>query len=250
VIRDFAPRVIRDFAPRVIRDIAPRVIRDFAPRVIRDFASQPYPCPPSRAGTGTTTHFGRQKWGGRIRGREDEGEAGGVEHARLGIDGFAEVLGADKWMVAAFFSNDAVNVKAVSRNQTTDIFGSEEEDALDAILLLGLEGKTALAFEEGAGGPGGTPEDAGGIGGGGHGVEVLVEFGGVDFLGFVNGEEQVGGGTHDLGGGVAGKELEASLAKRVDVAFGGMPAATSADTGIERMTDAIHVVGRLGFEGG
>jgi len=117
---------------------------------------------------------------------KDEGEAGGVEHAGLGIDSLAKVLGADKRMVAASFGDDAVNVKAVSRDQTTDIFGSEEEDPLEAILLLGLEGKTALALEERTGGPGGTPEDTGGVGGGGHGVEVLIELGGVDFLGFVD----------------------------------------------------------------
>ena len=62
--------------------------------------------------------------------------------------------------------------------------------------------------------------------------------------------EQVGGGTHDPGVRVTRGELEASLAKRVHVAFGCMPAAAGAETGIEGMSDAIHVVGRLGFEGG
>jgi hypothetical protein len=153
-------------------------------------------------------------------------------------------------MVATAFGDDTVNMSTIGRNQTTDVISGEEKDPLNAILLLGLEGKAALAFEEGARGPGGAPEDTGGIGGGGHGVEVLVELGGVDFLGFVDGEEQVGGGTHDPGVRLAGKELQAGLAKRVDVAFGRIPATTGAETSIEGTADAFHVIGGLRFEGG
>ena len=39
----------------------------------------------------------------------DEGEAGGGEHAGLGVDGFAEVLGADERMVAAMVGKDALH---------------------------------------------------------------------------------------------------------------------------------------------
>jgi hypothetical protein len=153
-------------------------------------------------------------------------------------------------MVAATFGDDTVNMGAVGRNQTTDIISGEEKDTLDAILLLGLEGKTALALKEGTGSPSGTPKDTGGIGGGGHGVEILIELGRVDLLGLIDGEEQVGGGTHDFGVGLTGKELQAGVTKRVHVALGSMPAAARADTGIEGTADAIHVVGGLGFEGG
>ncbi len=153
-------------------------------------------------------------------------------------------------MVAAAFGDDPVNMIAIGRNQAANIVGSEEEDALDTVRLLGLKGHAALTLEEGVGGPGGAPEDAGGVGGGGHGVEVLVELGGIDLLGLVDGEEQVGGGTDDPGIGIAGEELEAGFAQLVHVALGGLPAAARADTGIEGAADALHVVGGLRLEGG
>ena len=81
-----------------------------------------------------------------------------------------------------------------------------------------LEGITALALQKGAGNPGGAPEDAGAILGGGHGVEVLVELGGIDQLGFIDGEEQVGDGTHDPGVLVTGEELEAGFPEFIFIA--------------------------------
>jgi hypothetical protein len=153
-------------------------------------------------------------------------------------------------MVAAPLGNDAVDVKAVGGDEAADVVGGEEEDALDAVLSFGLLGEAALALEEGFGGPGGAPEDAGGVGGGGHGVEVLVELGGGDLLGFVDGEEEVGGGTDDLGGCLAGEELEAGLTEGEEVALGGLPATAGANTGVEGGLDAVHVVEGLGLEGG
>jgi hypothetical protein len=153
-------------------------------------------------------------------------------------------------MVTAAFGDDTVNMLTIGRNQAADIIGGEKEEALETILLLGLKSNTALAFEEGAGSPGSAPEDTGGVGGGGHGVEILVELGRVDLLGFVDGEEQVGSGTNDFSRGVAGKELDTSSAKRVHVTLGGMPATARADTFVERSTDTFHVIGGLWFEGG
>ena len=183
-------------------------------------------------------------------GSYEQGEAGGGEHAGLGVDGLAEILGADAWMVAAMLGNDTVDMQAVSGDELTDIVGGEVEEALDAIALLGLQGNAALALEQGIGGPGGAPEDTCGVGAGGHGVEVLVELEGGHFLGLVDGEEQVGGGANDPGTRFAGEELQAGLAKLVDVALGGSPKMARADTSIEGMADAIHVIESLGLEGG
>ena len=152
--------------------------------------------------------------------RKHEGEAGGVEHAGLGIDGLAKVLGEDEGMVAASFGNDAVDMEAVGRNQAADILGSVKKDALEAILLLSLEGDAPLALEQGAGGPGGTPKNTGGVGGSGHGVEVLVELKRVDLLGLVDGEEKISGGANDPGRRVTGEELEAGFAQQEHIALG------------------------------
>ena len=145
--------------------------------------------------------------------------SGRGEHAGLGVHGFAEILGADEGMVATEFGYDPVNMLTVFGGYATDVFGGVEEDALDTIGFLEAESVAALALEEGAGNPGGAPEDAGGIDGGGHGVEVLVELGGGDQLGFIDGEKQVGGGTHNPGALVAGEELQAGFAKPVFIAF-------------------------------
>ena len=179
-----------------------------------------------------------------------ESEAGGGEHAGFGVDGFAEVLGADTGVVAAVFGDDTLDMQGVGGKDGADIIGGEEEEALEAVLLLGAQGGAALAVEQGIGGPGGAPEDTGGVGAGGHGVEVLVELGNGDFLGFVDGEQQVGSGANDLGTRFAGEELQAGLAELVDIALGGLPQAARADTGIQGKLDAVHVIFRLGFEGG
>src|SRR5512136_2498199 len=100
--------------------------------------------------------------------------------------------------------DDTIDMQAVGRDEAADVIGGEVEE--ESVLLLGLQGDATLTLEQGVGGPGGAPEDAGGVGAGGHGVEVLVELGGGDLLGFVNGEEQVGGGTNDFGAGLAGEE--------------------------------------------
>ena len=71
-----------------------------------------------------------------------------------------------------------------------------------------------------------------------------------DILGFIDREEQVGGGADDIGTRFAGVELEGGLAQLVDVAAGGLPEATRADTGSEGMGDAVHVEDGLGLEGG
>ncbi len=192
--------------------------------------------------------------GGRRGGRFSEGgdqeEAGGVEHARLGVDRFAVVLGANQGMVAAQGVADAVDMQAVGGDQPADIIGGVIEDALEAIHLLVAQGGAAFAFEEGIGGPGRAPENAGGVGAGGHGVEILIELGGQNRLGLIDREEKVGGGPDDLGARFAGEELKAGSPQDVHVALGGLPDAARADAGIERGFDAVHVVGGLGFEGG
>ena len=132
----------------------------------------------------------------------------------------------------------------------TNIIGGKEKDALDAVQFLLTEGITALAFEKGAGNPGGAPENAGGVDGGGHGVEVLVKLGGIDQLGLVDGEKQAGGGADNPGALVAGEELEAGFAEFKFIACLGFPDMAGADTGIERRGDALHIVEGLRFVGG
>ena len=151
---------------------------------------------------------------------KNQGEAGGIEHAGFGVDGFTEVLGADERVVTSLFGNDTVDMKTVGGDEAADIFGGVEEDTLDAIGCLGLQGKGALTLEEGIGGPGGAPEDTGGIGGGGHGVEVLLKLELVDFLGFVDREEEIGSGTDNPGGGITGEKLEAGFTEVVHESLG------------------------------
>jgi hypothetical protein len=149
-------------------------------------------------------------------------------------------------MVTALFANDTVNMDAIGGDEAADIIAGEEENALDAVSLLGVEGETTLALKEGVGGPSGTPEDTGGVVGGGHGVKVLVELGGGDLLSLVNGEKQVSNGTDNLGARAARVELNASFAQLINQTGAGFPASTRTNTGIEGKPDATHVVSGLG----
>ena len=152
-------------------------------------------------------------------------------------------------MVAAMGGKDTLHVQGVRRDESTDIVGGEVEETLHAIALLGLQGNTALAFEQGVGGPGGAPEEAGGIGAGSHGVEILVELGNGDGLGLIDGEQEVGGGTEDIGTRLTGEELELGITELVEVTSGGLPQAARANASIEGGFDAIHGNLGLGFEG-
>jgi len=69
-------------------------------------------------------------------------------------------------------------------------------------------------------------------------------------LGFIDREQQVGGGAEDIGAALAGKELQPGFAKLVGVTLGGFPLAARADAGIERGFDALHINLGLGFKGG
>jgi len=152
-------------------------------------------------------------------------------------------------MVATMLGNGTIDMQPIGRDEATNIIGGEIKETLNTILLPGLQGDAALAFQQGIGGPGGAPKDTGSIGAGGHGVKVLVELSRRNFLGLIHREKQIGSCANHFGTGFAGKELEASLAKLIDVALGRSPKMARADTGIQGMTDAIHVVEGLGLEG-
>ena len=212
---------------------------------------RPHPCPLSKSfGFGEGIKRTRGLGSGRNLVSLNQSQAGGGEQAGLGVDGLAEVLGADEGMVAAVDGEDALHVQFVGRNNGADIIGGVIKEAPDAIGLLGLQGEAALALEQGIGSPGGAPKDAGGVGTGGHGLEILIELGNTDGLGFVNREQQAGGSAEDIGTRLGGEELELGLAKLEGIAFGGFPEAARAEAGIEGGADAIHAELGLRLEGG
>ena len=184
------------------------------------------------------------------RGGNNESHAGSGKHAGLGIDGFAEELGADERVVAAMFGKDALHEGGVGRDDGKNIVGGEVEETPDSVLLLGLQGNAALAFEQGIGSPGGAPKYPGRIGAGGHGVEIAVELGYANGLGLIDREKKVGGGTEDIGTAFAGEELELSIAKPVGIALGRLPQATRADAGVEGGFNTVHTELGLRLEGG
>ena len=101
-------------------------------------------------------------------------------------------------MIASPAGDDGVDVVSVGGEDGADVVGIDHEDAAATVLLF-LKARLAdLTGEEGGGGPEGAGKEAGGVGGGGHGEEAgLVEVG-EDVLGFVEDEEEGGGGTEDV----------------------------------------------------
>ena len=179
-----------------------------------------------------------------------EGTASGGEQAGGVGELFGEELGADEGVMATEAFDLLGNELTIGGDFAGDIVGGEGEDALDAILALGIAGEAALATEEGIGRPGGAPEDAGGVGGGGHGGDVFVVAVDEDILGFVDFEEEVGGGADNVGAGLTGEEEETGLTEAVDVAMLTGPTTTGELVGIEHALEAAHGVEGLGLPGG
>src|SRR3990172_1718417 len=78
------------------------------------------------------------------------------------------------------------------------------EVAAVAVVALAFEVGGDGGLEEGVVAPGGAVEDGGGVGGGRHGAEVLVELVGGDVLGLVGLQEDAGGGA--AGGADVGED--------------------------------------------
>ena len=151
----------------------------------------------------------RKKAGGLdTLGAIDEGEAGGVEHGKLGINLFAEVLGLDEGVVTTEAVDLGADEGTIGRMGGFDIAGGENPDPADAILRLEVESGALLTSKEGGGSPGGAPEEAGGMGAGDHGGKLAVVGGAEDILGFVDGEEEGGGGTDGVGAGRTGEKVD------------------------------------------
>ena len=185
------------------------------------FGAQASPFPPEThqvPGAGVRP-YGLIWLGGDIGGRtpgsplrmEDEGHAGGVEHAGGGVDLFVEVLGFDEGVLATPAGDDGINVGAVGGEELADMVGIDHEDALAVVEFFQILGMANLLRKKGGAGPEGARQEAGGVGGGDHGMETALVKGGVDVLGFVDDEQQGGGGTNDVGFGVTGEEGYAGL---------------------------------------
>ena len=154
-------------------------------------------------------------------------QAGGWEHAAGGIKLFGEKLGDDEGVLAPEAGDLPGNEFVVGWNFGGDAFGVDAPDAADAVLFLGGLGGAQLSGQEGGGRPRRAPEDAGGIGAGGHRGDVFVPFGDFDVLGFVAFEQSFGGVADYVSGGCAGEEDEAGGFDAVDVAGFFFPAAAS-----------------------
>ncbi len=127
---------------------------------------------------------------------------GGGEHGRMGVDGFAEVLRADKRVLPPEFVNLIVQEGTIKAVDCGNLFAIHNKEAAYAVTPFKLEGEAPFAIEERVGRPGGAAEQAGGVAGGGHGSKALVVDVRPNVLGLVDDEQAVGGGAHDAGGGL------------------------------------------------
>ena len=144
-------------------------------------------------------------------------KAGGVEHADLGVDLTAEVLGDDDGMVGSEAGDLALKEFSVGWMHFGNLLAVDDEDAALAIVFFLEAAEAFFAGEEGVTRPGGAAEQAGGIVGGGHGGEAFVVDGGGDVLGFVHDEQGPGGGADDVGMRLSGEEEGAGAMDAEDV---------------------------------
>ena len=118
------------------------------------------------------------------------------------------------------------------------------------VLRLGVTGVANLLREEGGGSPEGAGKDAGGVGGGEHGMDTVLVEGGRDILGFIDDEEEGGGSADDAGGGVPGEEGDTSLIDAADVAAMLAPAMGKEGVVLKKLIEAEEGVESLRFVGG
>ncbi len=172
------------------------------------------------------------------------------EHAALGGDLLAEILGADHRVAAPQTGNLLGNEFAVFRHLFGHILPAQAEDASDAIPLFGSLRGAQLAPQQRLPRPGRAPEDARGVGGGRHGRHLLIELTGLHVLGFIHLQKGGGGGAHDVALGRGGKEIDARRAHPVDVAGFLLPERAGKRVALEGTLQAAHGVLRLRLPGG
>ena len=118
-----------------------------------------------------------------------------------------------------------------------------------AVVALAFEVGGDGGLEQGVVAPGGAVEDGGGVGGGRHGAEILVELVGGDVLGLVGLEEDAGGGADDVGVGAGAEEGPEGLAEAELESLHGVDALAVAGVG-EVLSQAFDAGEELGAEGG
>ena len=143
-----------------------------------------------------------------------------------------------------------VDVGTIRREGKADLVGVEHEEAGMTVLRLGVTGVANLLREEGGGSPEGAGKDAGGVGGGEHGMDTVLVEGGRDILGFIDDEEGGGGSADDAGGGVPGEEGDTSLIDAADVAAMLAPAMGKEGVVLKKLIEAEEGVESLRFVGG
>lgn len=169
-----------------------------------------------------------------------QGTAGGGKHSHLGIDLLTEILGADDGVIPAKVVDLGLQKNGIGGDLAGDHVAGDNPEAANAVGFLGEAGDTQLAGEERVGGPGGAPEDTGGVVGSGHGGKGLVEDGDGDVLGFVNGEEEVGGLTDDMGMGMGGQEGHLARTQGVFMPLRAFPEAAGEEVAGEDLLEASH----------
>ncbi len=104
-----------------------------------------------------------------------QGEAGGGEHAQLGVDLFAEVLGTDDGVIAAQVFDLPFQEGSIGGDFPGHLVGGDHPQAAEAVGPFEAAGAAHFTGEQRVRGPRGAPEDTGGIVGGSHGGEAFVE---------------------------------------------------------------------------
>jgi len=129
------------------------------------------------------------------------------------------------------------------------MIGIDHKDTLAVVELFGILGMANFLREQGGTGPDGARQQAGGVGGGGHGQEFALIEGGEDVLGFVDDEQQGSGGTNDIGLGVSGEEGNAGLVEQAHEISTFAPGFGGEGILCENLIEAQDGIGGLGLVG-
>lgn len=172
-----------------------------------------------------------------------------VEQATAGGEGQKPILGTEERVVHAQALPFRLNKSGISGIAGRNHLPGEAKMALYAVLFLKIKVVLLGLLEKSAVVPGGAVVDRGGVGGAGHGAELLGILVLVDILRLVHLKQKVGGVADDVGAFIGGEEHLAGAAEPHDIAVLGLPHTVIAEL-IEAILQPVHADQGLRLKGG
>jgi hypothetical protein len=170
-----------------------------------------------------------------------------AQKATTAMQGQKTILGEKEGMAFTDALPFHFHIKQVCVVVFADLLIVIPEVAFDAVLLLQLQVSLLDAFQEGGVIPGGAVVDDGAVGGGPHRLKFLGVFVGINVLGLIDLEEEVGGVADYIRGNIGREKNGTGVSETNDVTHLGRPGTTKIGL-IQSVFEARHGDNGLGLK--